>query len=175
MERADGMDLAVDHLIAQGLISLIQVGVAEFAIGEFTAMIRQEVEEKKATTIIIDTLSGYASAMLDEKHLNIQLHELLTYLTQKGVTSFITVEQHGLFGDIGMSVRDSSYLTDTTLLLRFFEYRGSVRRAISVIKKRRGKHETTIRDLSITDRGVVIGEPLAEMQGVLTGVPILER
>lgn len=173
MERADGMGLAVGNLIARGLISVLQVGVAEFAIGEFTAMIRHEVENKNATTIIIDTLSGYASAMLDEKHLNIQLHELLTYLTQKGVTSFLTVEQHGIFGDIGLSVRDISYLTDTSLLLRFFEHRGSVRRAISVIKKRRGKHETTIRNFSITDHGVVIGDPLIEMQGVLTGVPIL--
>lgn len=175
LERAEGMGLSVNEFMTKGLIGLRQVDVAEFPIGEFTALIREEVEENNATLIVIDTLSGYANAMMDEKYLKIQLHELLIYLSQKGVVTFITVEQHGIFGDMGTGIEDISYLTDTILLLRFFEYRGSVRRAISVTKKRRGKHESTIRDLSITDEGIVIGEPLTDMQGVLTGVPTLDR
>ena len=173
IERADGMGLGVDEFMAQGLVTISQVGVGQFSSGEFISMVRSQVENMRATTIVIDTLGGYASAM-DEKYLNIQLHELLTYLAQKGVTALLTVEQHGIFGNMGTQTKDVSYLADTILLLRFFEHKGSVRRAISVIKKRRGKHETTIRDLFFTDQGIVIGEPLTAIQGILTGVPTLE-
>lgn len=174
LERAEGLGLPIDDFIAQGLITLRQVNIAEFSPGEFISMIRQEVEEKNARVIVIDTLSGYASAMPGEKNLTIQFHELLIYLTQKGVTTFVIVEQHGLFG-LQQEMTDISYLADTILLLRYFEHRGQIRRAISVIKKRRGKHRTEICELIFSEKGIQIGEPLKEMHGVLTGVPTLEK
>jgi circadian clock protein KaiC len=97
----------------------------------------------------------------------------LTYLSRKGVTTLITVVQHGVFGTETTGIEDISYLSDTTLLLRFFEHRGKIRRALSVVKKRRGRHETTIRELRMTDQGIVVGEPLEDVQGVLMGVPTL--
>lgn len=170
-ERAEGLGLAVDAFIERGLITLRQVDVAEFSTGEFTAMLRQEVEEQGARMIVIDTLSGYANAMADNKHLTIQLHELLTYLSHNRVTTLLTVEQHGLFGS--QASHDVSYLADSILLLRYFEHHGKIRRAVSVVKKRRGSHENTIREMTLSADGIEIGEPLAEMQGVLSGVPSL--
>jgi circadian clock protein KaiC len=172
-ERAEGMDLSVDSFLESGLITLRQIDVAEISPGEFTAMIRREVEENDARVVVIDTLNGYEHALRGEEYMVVHLHDLLTYLSRKGVATFITVVQHGVFGAQATEVEDISYLADTTLLLRFFEHRGKIRRALSVVKKRRGQHETTIRELSISDRGIVIGEPLEEMQGVLTGVPTL--
>jgi len=172
-ERAEGLGLGVDSLVNSGLMTLRQINVAEFSRGEFTAMLIREVEENGAQIVVIDTLSGYASAMPDEKYLIIQLHELLTYLCQKGVTTILTVEQHGLFGSLTTEVENVSYLADSILLIRFFELRGEIRRAISVVKRRRGKHEKTIRELTFSAEGIVIGNTLLEMQGVLTGVPIL--
>lgn len=172
-ERAEGMGLAVEEFVNKGVIALSHVDVAEFSIGEFTAKLRQEVEERETRIIVIDTLSGYATAMPDQEYLSVHLHELLTYLSHKGVTTLLTVEQHGLFGQETVEVKGISYLADTILLLRFFEHRGEVRRAISVVKKRRGNHEKTIRELTISEKGISIGEPLVEMQGVLTGVPTL--
>lgn len=174
-ERAQGVGMAVDEYIDQGLIALNQVDVAEFSVGEFTARIREEVEERDARTVVIDTLIGYANAMREEEYLTLQLHDLLTYLSHHGVTTLITVEQQGIFGNIVPETKNVSYLADSSLLLRFFEYRGEIRRAISVVKRRRGEHETTIRELIISGEGIVIGEPLVEMQGVLTGVPVLEN
>jgi len=171
-ERAAGLGLSVDSFIDQGLVTLHQVDVAEFSTGEFSVMLLHEVEEQGVRTIVIDTLSGYLNAMSDEKYLFVQLHQLLTYLSHKEVTTFLTVEQHGIFGaeTMGTSV---SYLADAILLLRFFEHRGEIKRAISVVKKRRGAHEMTIREFTLSSEGISIGEPLVKMQGVLTGVPTL--
>ena len=174
-ERARGLGLAVDEFIASGMITLREVDVSEFSVGEFTATLRQEVEVEGAQMVAIDTLSGFSSAMMDDKHLTIQLHELLTYLSHKGVTTLLTIEQHGLFGTQVSELSYVSYLADSILLLRFFEHRGELRRAISVVKKRTGPHEKTIRELTFSDDGIVVGEPLKGMQGVLTGVPVLER
>lgn len=171
-ERAEGLGLAVDEFIDQGLVTLHQIDVAEFSTGEFSAMLLREVEEQGVRTIVIDTLSGYLNAMSDDKYLFIQLHQLLTYLSHKEVTMFLTVEQHGIFGteSTGANV---SYLADAILLLRFFEHRGEIKRAISVVKKRRGAHEMTIREFTLSSEGISIGEPLVKMQGVLTGIPTL--
>ncbi|WP_026840413.1 ATPase domain-containing protein [Citrifermentans bremense] len=171
-QRAEGLGLAVDDFIEQGLVTLHQIDVAEFSTGEFSAMLIREVEERGVRTIVIDTLSGYLNAMSDEKHLFVQLHQLLMYLSHKEVTTYLTVEQHGIFGDetTGTNV---SYLADAILLLRFFEHRGEIKRAMSVVKKRRGAHEMTIREFSLSSEGITIGEPLVKMQGVLTGVPTL--
>lgn len=169
LERAEGVGLAVDHLIDQGLIVLEHVDVGQFSIGEFTAKLRIEVEERGTSTIVIDTLSGYANAMPDEKYLAIHIHELLTYLTHKRVTTLLVVEQHGLLGNQAYEMSNASYLADTLLLLRYFEHRGRIRRALSVVKKRRGPHETTIRELSFSSEGISVGPPLSELQGVLQG------
>ena len=174
-ERARGLGLAVDEFIASGMITLREVDVSEFSVGEFTSTLRREVEVEGAQMVIIDTLSGFSNAMMDDKHLTIQLHELLTYLSHKGVTTFLAIEQHGLFGTQVSELKYVSYLADSILLLRFFEHRGEIRRAISVVKKRTGTHEKTIRELTFSDDGIVIGEPLKGMQGVLTGVPVLEH
>lgn len=174
MQRAECLGMPVGAFVDQGLMTLRHINVAELSPGEFAAMIKEEVEVKSAKVIVIDTLSGYASAMPEESYLTLQLHEILLYLTGKGVTTFLTIEQPGIFGK-EEEVKNVSYLSDNILYLRFFEYKGQLRRALSVIKKRRGKHETGIRELSFSETGVHIGEPLTEMQGVLTGVPVLEK
>ena len=173
-QRAEGLGLGVDDYIDKGLIMLREVDVAEFSIGEFTAMLLQEVEERGTGTIVIDTLNDYLSAMLAEEHHIIQLHQLLIHLSHRGITTFLPVEQHGIFGGTTPEAKSISYLADGILLLRYFEDRGKIRRAISVVKKRTGEHEMTIREFLLTSNGVVIGEPLVEMQGVLTGVPTLD-
>jgi circadian clock protein KaiC len=133
------------------------------------------MEDMGPRMVVIDSLGGYASAMRDDTSLTVQLHELLTYLAHHGVTTLLAVEQHGLFGGPAPEMRDVSYLADSILLLRFFEHRGEIRRAVSAVKRRRGPHENTIRELTIAAGGIAIGEPLAEMQGVLSGVPTLHE
>jgi circadian clock protein KaiC len=128
------------------------------------------VENNRVRTVIIDSLNGYQSAMPEEQSLILHMHELLQYLNRLGVATFVTVAQHGLVGDMKSPV-DVTYLADTVILLRFFEAAGRVRRAISVIKKRTGAHEDTIRELKITSRGLVLGDPLEGFHGVLSGVP----
>jgi circadian clock protein KaiC len=171
-ERAAGLGLAVDAFIDTGKVMVHTVDVAEFSTGEFSVMLLQDVEERGVRTILIDTLSGYLNAMSDEKYLFVQLHQLLNCLAHKGVTTFLTVEQQGTIGT--RTTCNVSYLADTILLLRYFEHRGKIRRAMSLVKKRRGAHEMTVREFDLSSEGILIGEPLAEMQGVLTGVPILD-
>jgi circadian clock protein KaiC len=120
--------------------------------------------------IVLDSLNGYVNAMPQEDFLNLHLHELLSYLNQRGVVTLMVLAQTGLVGVMGSPV-DVSYLADTVILTRYFEARGSVRKAISVIKKRSGAHETAIRELQLSERGIQIGAPLQEFEGVLTGVP----
>lgn len=173
-ERASGLGMPVEDFIDQGLITLHQIDVAEFSCGEFCGMLLKEVEELGARTIVIDTLSGYVQAMTDERPVYTQLHQLLTFLAHKKVTTFLIMEQHGVFGSEPGEVRNVSYLADSILLLRYFEYHGEIRRAISVLKRRRGAHETTIREFTLSSKGINIGEPLAKMHGILTGVPTLD-
>jgi circadian clock protein KaiC len=124
-----------------------------------------------ARVVVVDSLNGYLNAMPEEKFLTAQLHELLAYLGQNGVVTLLTVTQSGMVGSNMVSPVDTTYLADNVILFRFFEALGEVRRAISVVKKRSGKHERTIRELEISERGIEIGEPLSNFQGVLTGVP----
>jgi circadian clock protein KaiC len=128
------------------------------------------VETNKARTVVIDSLNGYQAAMPEEQALILHMHELLQYLNRQGAATFLTVAQHGLVGDMKAPV-DVTYLADTVMLLRYFEAAGRVRRAISVIKKRTSAHEDTIREFCIDKRGITLGEPLADFQGVLRGVP----
>ncbi|MBX6312347.1 MAG: AAA family ATPase [Isosphaeraceae bacterium] len=167
-----GMDLR-PHIEA-GRISIQQVDPAELSPMEFAAAVRRAVQPPEgdgAKVVVIDSLNGYLNAMPGERFLIIQLHELLIYLGQLGVVSLLVVAQHGLLGELQTPV-DASYLADSVILLRYFEFAGRVRKAISVLKKRTGPHEETIRELRFSAAGVRVGEPLEAFQGVLTGTPI---
>jgi circadian clock protein KaiC len=150
-----------------------QVDPAEIAPGEFAQLVRRSVEKDQARVVVIDSLNGYLNAMPDESYLVLQLHELLVFLGQQGVLTLVVVSQHGLVGVMN-SPADVSYLADTVLLLRHFESQGRLRKAVSVLKKRTGRHESTIRELLLGNEGVTVGEPLDRFHGVLTGVPRLD-
>jgi circadian clock protein KaiC len=152
-------------------IQIQQVDPAELSPGEFVHAVRQRVEQDHCKLIVIDSLNGYVNAMPEERFLMIQLHELLTYLGQKGVTTLLVVAQHGLVGNNMDSPVDLSYLADSVILTRYFESRGRVRKAISVVKKRSGPHEETIRELWLGEQGLQVGEPLEQLRGVLAGAP----
>jgi circadian clock protein KaiC len=166
--RAMGMD--IEKLREEGGIVVFQVDAAELSPGEFSARVRNVVDADGVKTVIIDSLNGYHAAMPEESFLILHIHELLQYLNRQGATTFLTVAQHGLVGDMKAPV-DVTYLADTVILLRYFEASGQVRRAMSVIKKRAGKHERTIREFEIDDSGISLGDPLEGFQGVLQGVP----
>lgn len=169
--RCRGLKMDIDKGIEDGLINIQQVDPAEMSPGEFTAMIRDAVEDKGVKNVVIDSLSGFVNAMPNERLLMLQLHELLSYLNQLSVTTVLTNVQHGLFGPSATNTTDISYLADTIMLLRYFESAGAVRRAISVLKKRTGTHELTIREYQFGEGGVSVGPVLNEFQGVLTGTP----
>jgi len=154
-----------------GQVMTRQIDPAELSPGEFAHLVRQAVEVDKARVIVIDSLNGYLNAMPDEKFLTTQLHELLTYLGHQGVTTLMVVAQHGLMGSGMQSPVDASYLADSVILLRYFENEGQVKKAISVLKKRSGAHESSIRELRFDKAGIHLSEPLSQFQGILTGVP----
>ena len=170
--RCAGMGMDLAPWIASGHISLRQVDPAELSPGELVHDIREAVRERGVSVVVIDSLNGYLNAMPDERFLIVQLHELLTYLGQAGVATLMVGAQHGLIGSQMQSPVDASYLADAVVLLRYFESDGEVRQAISVMKKRGGAHERTIRDFSMTCDGVHVGEPLRQFRGILTGVPV---
>ncbi len=169
-DRAREIDLDLDSHVKAGHIALRQLEPAQISPGELAHDIRQAVEKDKTRVIVLDSLNGYVSAMPNEDFLYLHLHELLTYLNQQGVMTLMLMAQHGMIGPMGAPV-DVSYLADTVVLTRFFEALGSVKKAISVIKKRSGPHETMIRELSMSKAGITIGAPLTDFEGVLTGVP----
>ncbi|WP_247887031.1 ATPase domain-containing protein [Azospirillum sp. SYSU D00513] len=169
-ERARAMGMDLDGMREGGNLFIEQVDAAELSPGEFAHKVRDRVDRSGVRTVVIDSLNGYQTAMPDERFLILHMHELLQYLNRQGATTFLTVAQHGLVGDMKSPV-DMTYLADTVLLLRYFEAIGEVRRAISVIKKRSGAHESTIREFRIGGGGIAIGEPLQDFQGVLRGVP----
>jgi len=168
--RLKGMGIDLEDLRNKGNLLIEQVDAAELSPGEFTHRVRSRVDQHAVRTVVIDSLNGYQSAMPEEQSLILHVHELLQFLNRQGVATFLTVAQHGLVGDMKSPV-DVTYLADTVILLRYFEAIGRVRRAISVIKKRTGAHEDTIRELKITGDGLVLGDPLHDFQGVLRGVP----
>jgi circadian clock protein KaiC len=170
LDRATGFGFDLHAMIAAGDLVIEQVDAAELTPGEFSERVRDRVEQHAVRTIIIDSLNGYQAAMPEENALILHMHELLQYLNRQGATTFLTVAQHGLVGDMKSPV-DVTYLADTVVLLRYFEALGRVRRAISVIKKRTGPHEDTIREYQIGRFGIRLGEPLTGFQGVLRGVP----
>jgi circadian clock protein KaiC len=173
--RSRKLGLSVDRSLRDRSISLQQVDPAELSSGEFAAIVRRAAEGsdavgKPARVIIVDSLNGYLNAMPEEKFLTAQLHELLSYLGQQGVVTLLSVTQSGMVGQMSSPV-DTTYLADNVILFRYFEAGGSVRRAISVVKKRNGHHEKTIREVDMSEGGIVIGEPLTGFHGILTGVP----
>jgi len=167
-----GIDLQAHQ--QRGDLVISQIDASELSPGEFAHRVRTTVDVQQIKTVVIDSLNGYQAAMPEEGALILHMHELLQYLNRQGAATFLTVAQHGLVGDM-QSPFDVTYLADSVLLLRYFEASGSVRRAISVIKKRSGPHESTIREFRISDKGLMLGEPLEGFQGVLRGVPVISR
>ena len=155
-----------------GKLSILQLDAAELSPGEFAQRVRHSVERVKAQTVVIDSLNGYQTSMPQENSLILHMHELLQFLNRQGTSTFLTVAQHGLLGSDMKAPVDVTYLADAVILLRYFEARSSVKRAISVIKKRTGRHEDAIREL-IIDKGIRIGEPLLGFHGVLRGTPMM--
>jgi circadian clock protein KaiC len=171
-ERSKGLGIDLPAMADSGNLVIEQIDAAELTPGEFSERVRTCVEKHGARTVVIDSLNGYQAAMPEEQALILHMHELLQYLNRRGVTTFLTVAQHGLVGDMKAPV-DVTYLADTVILLRYFEALGRVRRAISIVKKRTGPHEDTIREFMIGSNGITLGEPLTGFQGVLRGVPSL--
>lgn len=156
--------------IASGALDLMQIDPAEISPGEFTCRVREAVEAHGSSFVVIDSLNAYVHAMPGEQYLILQMHELLSYLNQKGATTVLVLGQHGVIGEVRTDV-DLSYLSDGIVLFRYFEAQGAVRTAISVVKSRVNAHERTIRELRISPTGLQVGEALVDFQGVLTGLP----
>jgi circadian clock protein KaiC len=171
-DRALGLGIDLQAMVDAGSLVFDQIDAAELTPGEFSERVRRSVEDHDVRTVVVDSLNGYQSAMPGEHALVLHMHELLQYLNRQGATTFLTVAQHGLVGDMRSPV-DVTYLADTVVLLRYFEATGRVRRAISVVKKRTGPHEDTIREYRIGSNGITLGRPLTAFQGVLRGVPEL--
>jgi circadian clock protein KaiC len=169
--RAAGIGTDIQKYVQDGLITLQQVDPAELAPGEFAHAVIRAVDKNGARVVVIDSLNGYLNAMPEERFLTIQMHELLTYLNQRGIVTILVMAQHGFLGSSMQTPVDVSYLADTVVMLRYFEAEGSVHRALSVIKKRTGAHENTIRELEITSSGIRVGKPLTKFRGVLSGIP----
>ncbi|HTV51327.1 MAG TPA: ATPase domain-containing protein [Steroidobacteraceae bacterium] len=171
LSRTEGLSMRLQDAIRRGRLNLQQIDPAELTPGEFATIIRRRVEKDGARMVVIDSLNGYLHAMPDERLLTIQLHELLSYMAQRGVATILLLTQHGFIGNVATPV-DLSYLADTVIMLRYFEFEGALKKAISVVKKRSGGHEETLRELRLVrGSGIQIGAPLAAFSGVTTGVP----
>jgi circadian clock protein KaiC len=155
--------------IDANLMTIQQIDPAEVTPGQFAQQLRDDVDQRGARVIVIDSLNGYLNAMPNERFLLVQMHEQLSYLAQKGVVCILIMAQHGLIGAMQNPI-DVSYLADALIMLRFFEFNGRVKRAISVIKHRKAAHEDSIREFRLSAEGIYVGEPLENFRG-LTGVP----
>lgn len=169
--RSRALGVKLNEGNGPGQVRLQQIDPAEMSPGEFTSVLRESVEEDQARVVVIDSLNGYMNAMPEEQYLTAQLHEVLTYLGRQGVTTLLVVAQHGVIGSNMAAPIDTSYLADSVVLLRYFEYAGKVKKAISVVKKRSGEHEESIRELRLSRDGIHLSEPLVQFRGILTGVP----
>ena len=174
LTRSEGLGINLRKHVNDGLVTIQQVDPAELSPGEFTQAIRRAVQHRGVAIVVIDSLNGYLNAMPGERFLIIQLHELLSYLGQAGAATLLIGAHHGLIGANMTAPVDASYLADAVVLLRYFEARGEVRQAISVVKKRGGEHERTIREFRMKSGRMTVGPPLREFRGVLTGVPVFE-
>jgi circadian clock protein KaiC len=172
LRRCEGIGLKVKAGNGQGELMLRQVDPAEVSPGEFVALVRRSVEEDGASVVVIDSLNGYLNSMPKDNYLTAQLHELLSYLNNRGVVTFLVVAQSGLMGPGMSSPIDASYLADNVMLLRYFEHEGMLKKAISALKKRSGDHESAIRELWFDSDGIHLGDSLMHLRGILTGVPV---
>ncbi|MFZ0424754.1 MAG: ATPase domain-containing protein [Xanthobacteraceae bacterium] len=170
MSRAKSLGIDLEGMRDAKKLFIEQMDAAELSPGEFSHRVRACVDHEKIRTVVIDSLNGYQASMPEEQYLVLHLHELFQYLNRQGAATFLTVAQHGMIGDMKQTI-DVTYLADTVIMLRYFEAHGRVRRALSVVKKRTGSHEDTIREFRITGHGIDVGPALHEFQGVLRGVP----
>jgi circadian clock protein KaiC len=173
MLRSSGLGMDLQGAIDKGLLTIQQVDPAEMAPGEFMQAVT-DAEAAGARVIVIDSLNGYLKAMPDERFLATHLHELLTYLGQRGVVTILVGVQPGVIGSSMSTTVDASYIADSVIMLRYFEARGKVCQAISVFKKRVGRHERTIRLFSMSEKGIQVGNVLTNFHGILTGVPTFD-
>jgi circadian clock protein KaiC len=169
--RSEKLGWRIREHIDAGRIRLRQIDSAEFSPGQFTHTVMRAVKDDGVGIVVIDSLSGYLSAMPEDRFLTTHIHELLTYLSHRNAVTILTLAQHGVVGERVQSPVDLSYLADSVLLMRYFEAFGAVRRALSVVKKRSGAHEVFIREMQIGPVGLTVGEPLTEFHGVLSGRP----
>jgi circadian clock protein KaiC len=169
-QRAEELQIPVTKHLESGRLQIHQIDPAQVSPGQLAFDIKTAVEEQGVRVLVLDSLNGYLTAMPQDDFLHLHLHELLTYLSQQGVMTLMVLAQHGLIGAMGAPV-DISYLADSVIITRFFEALGHIRKAISIMKKRSGPHELLVRELSMSAGGVRVGAPLAEFQGVLTGIP----
>ncbi|HET7615019.1 MAG TPA: ATPase domain-containing protein [Gemmatimonadaceae bacterium] len=169
--RSAALGMQMDEARESGQLRMIQVEPTELSPGEFASQVVRAVEDDGISLVIIDSINGYMQSMPEERLLPIQIHELLSFLANNGASCIMTLVQHGIFGNPVEDAAEVSYLADTVILLRYFEVQGSVKQAISVVKKRSGNHERTIRECRVHKGGLFVGEPLRDFHGVLTGVP----
>jgi circadian clock protein KaiC len=174
LSRSAGLGINLRKHVDEGSVTIQQVDPAELSPGEFSHAIRRAVEEQHAQILVIDSLNGYLNAMPGERFLIIQLHELLSYLAQAGVATILIGAHQGLIGGQMITPVDASYLADAVVLMRYYESRGEVHQAISVVKKRGGAHERSIREFLLQPGQISLGPPLNDFRGILTGVPIFE-
>lgn len=170
--RSESLGIRFKQGTEAGHVQVHQIDPAEVSPGEFAHLVRQAVETDNARVVVIDSLNGYMNAMPEERFLTVQLHELLTYLGRQGVTTLLVVAQHGMVDSRMESPVDTSYLADSVVLLRYFEHEGRVNKAISVVKKRSGAHEQSIRELRFDEAGIHLSEPLTGFRGILSGIPL---
>jgi circadian clock protein KaiC len=172
LDRAEALGMNLGPYLREDRLLVQQIDPAEMSPGEFSQKVRESVAKRQTSVVIIDSLNGYLNAIPSQRYLLMHMHELLSYLGRQGVLTILVVAQYGLLGHTMQTPVDITYLADTVIVLRYFEAGGHVKQAISVIKKRKGGHERTIREMKFTGKGIRIGHPLREFQGVLTGVPV---
>lgn len=171
MGRAAGLGMDLEPFVRNGTVRISHLDPAEVSPGEFVEMVRESVEEHGVRAVMIDSLNGFLQAMPGEQFLALHLHELLTYLNNRGVLTLLILAQMGLVGSAMQTPIDVSYLADNILVLRYFEAHGKVRQAISMMKKRSGGHERSIRELRLGPEAIHVGAPLSDFQGILSGSP----
>jgi circadian clock protein KaiC len=175
LARSDGLGMSLRRHVDEGRVTVQPVDPAELSPGELADALRSAAVDRSASLVVIDSLNGYLNAMPDERFLIIQLHELLMYLGQAGVATILIGAHQGLIGSQLQSPVDASYLADAVVLLRYFEMKAEIRQAISVMKKRGGAHERTIREFRLEAGRIIVGPPLRGFRGILTGVPVISN
>jgi len=174
LTRAAELNIPLAEAVESGRVTIRYVDPAELSPGELIHEVRLAVEERHAAVVVIDSLNGYLNAMPGERFLAIQLHELLAYLSQRNVATILVSAHQGLLGGPMIATVDATYLADAVILMRFFETRGEIRQAVSIVKKRGGRHERSIREFKLEDGQIKVGDALRDFRGVLTGVPIYD-